>query len=92
MSSADLSRLTAIVRTCERPASVERLAKSVRRHYPQLRLLVADDSRQPRPVDDAGLAEIDCRLDVAAARLGRVARPGDAVRGSAHLPVAGGGL
>lgn len=74
MSSADLSRLTAIVRTCERPASVERLVRSVRRHYPQLRMLVADDSRQPRPVDGADWIRLPADIGVGAGRNAALAR------------------
>jgi len=46
----DLAKLTAVVRNFERPKSLRRLVRSVRRFYPQLRLLVADDSTEPRPV------------------------------------------
>jgi hypothetical protein len=48
--AADLAKLTAIVRNFERPKALRRLVRSVRRAYPQLRLLVADDSSEPRPV------------------------------------------
>lgn len=53
--TADLKKLTAIVRTWHRPSSLFRLVKSFRKFYPQLRLLVADDSQEPRPVKG-----IDC--------------------------------
>jgi hypothetical protein len=74
VSSADLSRLTAIVRTCERPASIERLVKSVRRLYPALRLLVADDSRQPRAVDGADWIRLPADVGVGAGRNAALAR------------------
>jgi GT2 family glycosyltransferase len=48
--TVDLAKLTAVVRNFERPKSLRRLVRSVRRSYPQLRLLVADDSSEPRPV------------------------------------------
>jgi GT2 family glycosyltransferase len=48
--AVDLAKLTAVVRNFERPKSLRRLVRSVRRCYPQLRLLVADDSSEPRPV------------------------------------------
>ena len=74
MSSADLSRLTAIVRTCERPSSVQRLVRSVNRYYPQLRLLVADDSRQPRPVAGADWIRLPADVGVGAGRNAALAR------------------
>ncbi|MBN1260001.1 MAG: glycosyltransferase [Anaerolineae bacterium] len=46
----DLSLLTAIVKTFERPRAVARLVESLRRLYPDLRLLVVDDSREPAPL------------------------------------------
>ncbi len=46
--TVDLKKLTAIVRTFDRPQAVRRLVKSVRKFYPQLRLLVADDSHEPQ--------------------------------------------
>jgi Glycosyl transferase family 2 len=48
--TVDLAKLTAIVRNFERPKALRRLVRSVRRSCPQLRLLVADDSTEPRPV------------------------------------------
>lgn len=74
MSSADLSRLTAIVRTCERPQAVERLVRSLRSFYPQLRTLVADDSRQPRPIDGADWVKLPADVGVGAGRNAVLAR------------------
>lgn len=48
--AADLAKLTAIVRNYERPKALRRLVKSLRKTYPQLRVLVADDSSEPRAV------------------------------------------
>lgn len=45
-----LDALTALIKTFERPRTVARLIASLRRLYPDLRLLVVDDSREPRPV------------------------------------------
>ncbi len=39
--------LTAIVKTFERPHLLRRLVQSLRRHYPELPIVVADDSREP---------------------------------------------
>lgn len=48
VATADLAKLTAIVRNFERPKALRRLVRSIRRFYPQLRILVADDSIAPR--------------------------------------------
>ncbi len=45
-----LDALTALIKTFERPRTVARLIASLRRLYPDLRLLVVDDSREPRPI------------------------------------------
>lgn len=74
MSSVDFSRLTAIVRTCERPASIERLIRSLRRYYPQLKLLVADDSRRPAAVAGADWIKLPADVGVGAARNAALAR------------------
>ncbi|HMO86306.1 MAG TPA: glycosyltransferase [Lacipirellulaceae bacterium] len=74
MSSVDLSRLTAIVRTCERPRAIARLVASLRRRYPQLRLLVADDSRQPQPLEGADWIRLPADVGVSAGRNAALAR------------------
>lgn len=43
MATPDLSKLTAIIRTFERPKALQRLVKSIRRFHPELKVLVADD-------------------------------------------------
>ena len=43
MATPDLSKLTAIIRTFDRPKSLNRLVKSIRRFLPDLKVLVADD-------------------------------------------------
>ncbi len=48
MSVADFSRLTAIISTANRPKSLRRLVQSVRRQLPELKILVADHSHEPR--------------------------------------------
>ncbi len=55
MAHADLARLTAIVTTSGRKKSFQRLVRSVRRYYPQLRVVVADDSR-----DEIACQGVDC--------------------------------
>lgn len=43
---ADTSRVTAVIKTFERPASCSRLIASIRRRYRDLAILVVDDSRE----------------------------------------------
>jgi glycosyltransferase involved in cell wall biosynthesis len=42
-----VGQLTAVVKTFERPQALRRLVASIRRRYPELRVIVVDDSRQP---------------------------------------------
>jgi hypothetical protein len=78
VSTADFSRLTAIVHTSERSGSVDRLVKSVGWLYPQLRVLVADDSPKPQPITGADAVKVPAGVGVGAARnalLSRVRTP-----------------
>jgi len=43
----DISDLTAVIKTFERPYAVRRLLNSIRRRYPDLDVMVVDDSREP---------------------------------------------
>jgi len=58
VATADLAKLTAIVRNFERPKALRRLVRSIRRHYPQLRILAADDSMEPRPLKGMELIQL----------------------------------
>lgn len=40
-------QVTAVVKTFERPRVARRLIRSIRRFYPELRIIVVDDSREP---------------------------------------------
>lgn len=51
MAASDVSKLTAIIRTFDRPKSLKRLVKSFRRFHPEMKILVADD----------GLNESSCK-------------------------------
>jgi hypothetical protein len=50
-SDASLTDLTVLVKTFERPRILRRFVDSVRRFYPDLRVIVVDDSREPEPLD-----------------------------------------
>lgn len=45
-NDSSLDEVTAIIKTFERPACLERLIKSLRRFHPRLKLIVVDDSRE----------------------------------------------
>ncbi len=44
---SDLSDLTIIIKTFERPYAVKRLVKSIQRRYPDIKIMVVDDSKNP---------------------------------------------
>jgi len=45
---ADVSDLTAVIKTFERPYAVKRLVQSIFRFYPGLKVIVIDDSKHPQ--------------------------------------------
>ena len=53
--------LTAVIRTFERPKALRRLVGSIRRAYPELPLVVVDDSRDPSRL--AGIETINLPFD-----------------------------
>lgn len=54
--SADVQdRLTAVVKTFERPRLLRRLLASIRRGHPGLRVIVVDDSREPVELAEPGV-------------------------------------
>ena len=67
-SSVDLSRLTAIVYANAAPRSVDRMVASFRRFYPTVKLLAADDSREPRTFAGADKVKLPKDVGAGAAR------------------------
>jgi hypothetical protein len=56
-----LNELTVLVKTFERPRILRRFIGSVRRFYPDVRVIVVDDSRKPEPLE--GLETITLPYD-----------------------------
>lgn len=56
-----LEKLTAVIKTFERPLALDRLLKSIRRMYPLLHVIVVDDSQDPAPAE--GVQTIVLPLD-----------------------------
>ena len=50
-SAKSLHDVTAVIKTFERPESLELLVTSIKKHFPELRILVGDDSFEPHPRD-----------------------------------------
>lgn len=73
-----LSKTTAIIKTFQRPADLDRLIRSLRRFYPELPILVGDDGLQPSPRDDVTYLRLPEDIGVSAGRnalLDRVETP-----------------
>lgn len=51
MPTTNLVQLTAIIKTFERPKCLARLLDSIQKFYPDLRIIVADDSLANRPLE-----------------------------------------
>ena len=60
-TECDVRRVTAIVKTFERPRLLRRLVESLRRHFAELTVIVVDDSRQPTHL--AGVRTIELPFD-----------------------------
>jgi GT2 family glycosyltransferase len=63
-----LAAVTAVIKTFLRPKSLDRLIRSIRRYYPQLRIVVADDSPDPCPRDDVEYLQLPPDTGVGAGR------------------------
>ncbi|NER80577.1 MAG: glycosyltransferase family 2 protein [Leptolyngbya sp. SIO1D8] len=50
-----LSQITIVIKTFQRPATITGALKTIRRFYPEVRLLVADDSREPLELKDSSI-------------------------------------
>lgn len=73
-----LDQVTAIVKTFERPRSLDVLLRSIRRYYPQLKVIVGDDSLVPYPRQDVAYVRLDPDIGASAGRnalLSRVDTP-----------------
>ncbi len=71
-------QLTILIKTFERPAILRRLVASIRRGYPSLPIIVADDSRNPIEIGDAEIVALPFDSGVSAGRqaaLDRVRTP-----------------
>jgi GT2 family glycosyltransferase len=60
--------VTAIVKTFERPCVVRRLVRSIKKFYPGMHLVVADDSFQPSPIAEAEYVRLPPDSGVSAGR------------------------
>jgi hypothetical protein len=63
----DFSDVTALVKTFERPRCRDRILESLHHAYPQLKVVVVDDSRQPRLDARPGVEVVAAPYDVGAA-------------------------
>lgn len=80
--------VSVIVKTFERPRTLERMVASLRRLHPDLRVIVADDSRSPRAPAGTELVALPYDCGVSAGRraaLERVATPFVAVLDDDHV-------
>lgn len=69
-----LLHTTAIIKTFERPRYLDRLIRSIRRHYPTLRIIVGDDGFKPTPRSDVEYLRLPVDVGTAAGRNALLAR------------------
>ena len=63
-----LDDLTAVIKTFQRPRSLDRLIASIRRFYPELKILVGDDSFVPSPHHNVDYLRLTPDVGVSAGR------------------------
>lgn len=63
-----MKQVTAIIKTFERTESVRRLVQSIRLYYPDLRVIVGDDSAHPQEVPGAELLALPHDIGLSAGR------------------------
>jgi GT2 family glycosyltransferase len=64
----NLSQMTAIIKTFQRPKALDRLIRSIRRFYPQLAIAVADDGIWPSPRRDVDYLRLPADVGLSAGR------------------------
>ena len=74
VATPDLSKLTAIIRTFERPKALNRLVKSIRRFHPAMKVLVADDGIEATSCKQADYFRLPSEKGQAAAHNALLAR------------------
>jgi len=59
----DYSNVTAVIKTFERPHKLQRLLKSIKRTFPDLKIIVVDDSLHPIALKDENIRLITLPFD-----------------------------
>lgn len=63
-----VGQLTAVIKTFERPRELRRLVRSIKRLYPDVAIVVADDSRRPSIIDGVETIHLPFSSGVSAGR------------------------
>jgi GT2 family glycosyltransferase len=74
VATTDLAKLTAIIRTYDRPKALKRLVKSIRRFHPERKVLVADDGVEATSCKQADYFRLPCQKGRAAGHNALLAR------------------
>ena len=59
-----MNNVTAVIKTFERPACCKRLVSSIRKYYPDMPIVVADDSREHIKLNGEGMRVIELPFNV----------------------------
>lgn len=62
-SEGDYSNVTAVIKTFERPYKLRRLLKSIKRTFPDLKIIIVDDSKDTVKSDDENIKVITLPFD-----------------------------
>jgi GT2 family glycosyltransferase len=74
VSRVELSKVTAVIKTFERPKCLDRLVRSLQRYYPQMPIMVGDDSFNPHPRRDVDYTKLPSDMGLSAGRNALLAR------------------
>ncbi len=67
-TAPELDQITALIKTFERPKKVMRLVRSIRRLYPNLKIVVVDDSKTPNLIEGVTFIPLPYDSGVSAGR------------------------
>ncbi|MEE9448006.1 MAG: glycosyltransferase [Arenicellales bacterium] len=68
LDKGDVSDLSLIIKTFERPYAIKRLVESIRRRYPSIEVIVVDDSRIPLDLADVTILKMPYDSGISAGR------------------------
>lgn len=67
-SCQDVSKVTSVIKTFERPKELKRLIRSIKRYYPNMKIIVVDDSANPVQIEEVEMIHLPFDSGISAGR------------------------